>query len=179
MSDDARHDHAVEDGESVESPRRRKILTWLTASLGAVAAALVASPVVGFVIAPVRRVTQERWQRAGRVDRFAVGKTTKVVLDEPGSLPWAGASAREAVYLRRTEDEGFVAFSVYCTHTGCPLKWAEGAKLFLCPCHGGAFHADGQVAAGPPPTPLPRHDTRVRDGLVEVRTRATLLRGKS
>ena len=53
-----------------------------------------------------------------------------------------------------------------------PVGWVEGAELFLCPCHGGAFHRDGTVAAGPPPRPLPRLDVRVRGGRVELRTEA-------
>jgi menaquinol-cytochrome c reductase iron-sulfur subunit len=60
---------------------------------------------------------------------------------------------------------------MYCTHTGCPVQWVSSAKLFFCPCHGGAFHDDGSVAAGPPPRALDRHEVRVRNGVVEVRTR--------
>jgi menaquinol-cytochrome c reductase iron-sulfur subunit len=43
------------------------------------------------------------------------------------------------------------------------------AKLFLCPCHGGVYYADGDVAAGPPPRPLFRYDVRVLNGLVQVK----------
>jgi menaquinol-cytochrome c reductase iron-sulfur subunit len=161
------------------TPERRKVLTWLMASLGAVTAAVLGLPAVAFVLAPRRRSPTEPWQPAGRVSDFPLKATKKVVLGEPESLPWAGLNAREAVYLRRTDEEEFVAFSVYCTHTACPVRWVEGAQLFLCPCHGGAFHADGAVASGPPPSPLPRHETRVRNGRVEVRTLPVLVRGKT
>jgi menaquinol-cytochrome c reductase iron-sulfur subunit len=44
----------------------------------------------------------------------------------------------------------------------------EGAELFLCPCHGGAYYSDGSVAAGPPPRPLFRYDVRVESGEVKM-----------
>jgi hypothetical protein len=58
----------------------------------------------------------------------------------------------------------FTAFTTYCTHVGCAVRWEEGAQLFMCPCHGGAFHANGTVASGSPsasPRPVP---IRVNDG---------------
>jgi menaquinol-cytochrome c reductase iron-sulfur subunit len=45
-----------------------------------------------------------------------------------------------------------------------------GAELFLCPCHGGVYYADGTVSAGPPPKPLPTYPVRVRAGQVEIQT---------
>lgn len=159
--------------------RRRKALLWISVMFGGIAAAVVAIPVIGFIVAPAARRSAARWRRAGRVIDFAVGSTTKVILDAPDEQRWAGAPGPQAVYLRRPSEERFFALSVYCTHTGCPVRWVEGAKLFLCPCHGGAFHQDGEVAAGPPPYPLPRHETRVRDGLVEIRTTPALLRRRT
>ena len=37
-----------------------------------------------------------------------------------------------------------------CTHLGCPVRWFPQSSLFLCPCHGGAYYADGARASGPP-----------------------------
>ena len=34
--------------------------------------------------------------------------------------------------------------------SGLPGTLGGGAQLFFCPCHGGAYYADGNVAAGPP-----------------------------
>jgi menaquinol-cytochrome c reductase iron-sulfur subunit len=72
--------------------------------------------------------------------------------------------------VRREGEDEFVGFSMYCTHTACPITWSEGANLFMCPCHGGTFHRDGRVAGGPPPRPLDRFDIRVQDGQVWLRT---------
>jgi menaquinol-cytochrome c reductase iron-sulfur subunit len=44
----------------------------------------------------------------------------------------------------------------------------EGAELFMCPCHGGVYYKDGNVAAGPPPRPLVRYAVRVENGDVKM-----------
>jgi menaquinol-cytochrome c reductase iron-sulfur subunit len=46
----------------------------------------------------------------------------------------------------------------------------ESAELFLCPCHGGVYYKDGNVAAGPPPRPLFRYDVRVENGEVKMKS---------
>lgn len=158
------------DEERVFSPGRRRFLTWLTVACGGVAAALPAVPVVGFVLAPAWRRPQQSWRAVARRDELAVGETVKVTFADPETLPWAGFAAHSAAWLRREAPDRFVAFSIYCTHTGCPVRWEGGAELFLCPCHGGVFYRDGSVAAGPPRTPLVRHPVRLRRGVVELQT---------
>jgi menaquinol-cytochrome c reductase iron-sulfur subunit len=106
----------------------------------------------------------------GPVDHFAVGETVAVKFEDAAALPWSGVSARSAAWLRRDDPSSFTAFAVNCTHLGCPVRWLADPKLFLCPCHGGVYNADGSVAGGPPPKPLPRYRTRVRDGQVEILT---------
>ena len=69
-------------------------------------------------------------------------------------------------------DREFMAFSVNCTHLGCPVRWLQDADLFMCPCHGGVYYNDGTVAAGPPPKPLIRYDVRTFNGQVEIKTMA-------
>jgi menaquinol-cytochrome c reductase iron-sulfur subunit len=150
---------------------RRRFLGLLSAGLSGVAALLVGVPALGFLAAPLRRRVEDVWRGVGPVGDFPVGETVRATYMDPQPLPWAGFSAESAAYVRRLDDTTAIAFSLYCTHTGCPVQWVSSAKLFFCPCHGGAFHDDGSVAAGPPPRALDRHDARVRNGTVEVRTR--------
>jgi len=67
-------------------------------------------------------------------------------------------------------EDNFIAFSANCTHLGCPVRWLEGAKLFMCPCHGGVYYDDGTVAAGPPPHPLFQYDVRIENGVVRMKS---------
>jgi quinol---cytochrome c reductase iron-sulfur subunit, bacillus type len=166
--------------EPVESPRsgepvsleRRRFLTRLSIVLSAAAAALVAVPVVGFLIGPLLRGAPDQWRSVGEVGKFQIGTTVKVSFLDPSPLAWAGVTAETAAWLRREAEETFVAFALNCTHLGCPVRWLEQANLFMCPCHGGVYYADGKVAGGPPPRPLFRYPVRIRNGLVEIRTSA-------
>jgi menaquinol-cytochrome c reductase iron-sulfur subunit len=150
---------------------RRGFLMTMTAALSGLAGVLVGVPFIGFLVAPVRRAPDDRWRPVGPAADFEIGATVKVIYVDPEPLPWAGFSADSAAYVRRIDATTVVAFSIYCTHTGCPVQWVEPTGLFFCPCHGGAFTRDGSVAAGPPPRPLERHEARIRNGQVEVRTR--------
>ena len=76
-------------------------------------------------------------------------------------------TANTAAWLRRNGEDQFVAFAMNCTHLGCPVHWLQDAGLFMCPCHGGVYYSDGQVAAGPPPHALFKYPVRIRDGEVE------------
>lgn len=155
-----------------EQAQRRRFLTWLSVGLGGLCAAVLGLPVVGFIVAPLLRKPAGQWRRVGKIEDFPVGSTTSVVFEDPSPLPWAGVTARAAAWLRREGDDRFIAFSVHCTHLGCPVRWMHDANLFLCPCHGGVYYRDGEVAAGPPPRPLFQYDVRVVNGEVQVKADA-------
>ncbi len=150
---------------------RRAFLSRLSIALSAAAGAVVSVPILAYLLSPLINPSRQIWRVLGPVDRFRVGETVEVAFEEPSPLPWAGQTARTAVWLRRTGEASFTAFAVNCTHLGCPVNWRPGASLFLCPCHGGVYYADGRVAAGPPPRPLSTYDVRIRDGNVELLTR--------
>jgi menaquinol-cytochrome c reductase iron-sulfur subunit len=156
--------------EPLVSPERRSFLTRLSLGLSGLTALLIGIPFVGFLFAPVRERLEDAWRAIGSLDDFPVGQTMKAVYLDPAPLPWAGFSARSAAWVRRVDDETVLVLSMYCTHTGCPVHWVESTQLFFCPCHGGAFHSDGSVAAGPPPRPLDRYEARIRNRQIEVRT---------
>ncbi len=154
--------------ETEIGPLRRRLLAWMSVALGGFAATIVGIPVVGFLVGPWFAPTKTAWRSVGKVDQFAVGTTTQVNFQDASPLSWGGVSAMTAAWLRREAVDQFIAYSINCTHLGCPVRWEAGAKLFLCPCHGGVYYSDGQVAAGPPPLPLPRYPVRVNNGEVEV-----------
>jgi menaquinol-cytochrome c reductase iron-sulfur subunit len=161
-------DHSAEAIETREDLSRRRFLEKLSLALGGFCAAIVGLPLIGFVIAPLFRKAPQKWVSLGKVGDFQVGKTVTVNVIDSSPLPWAGITAKNAVWLRRESDTAFIAFSANCTHLGCPVRWMEGAELFMCPCHGGVYYKDGNVAAGPPPRPLVRYNVRIENGEVKM-----------
>jgi len=155
-----------------EEISRRRFFELLCVGLGAVCGVILGVPLVGFILAPLLRKTPQTWVSLGKVDEFQVGKTVNVTFIDPSPLPWAGITSKSAAWLRRNSETEFMAFSVNCTHLGCPVRWLADAELFMCPCHGGAYYKDGTVAAGPPPRPLYRYEIRVENGEVRLKTAA-------
>ncbi len=155
-------------GEDVGPADRRRFLGRLSVALGAFIAALPGVPSLLFLLG--LRKAPRVWRTVGKVEDFVVGATKEVSFSDTSPLPWAGITARTAAWLRRVGPEEFVAFSVDCTHLGCPVRWLEDARLFMCPCHGGVFYGDGRVASGPPPIPLRRYPVQVRGGEVQILT---------
>lgn len=163
--------HAPGDGDSPEELTRRRFFERLSLSLASLGGLLLTVTGVGFVIAPLTRKVPRLWRSVGKVEDFEVGKTVNVTLKDSSPLPWAGVTANTAAWLRRVSETEFVAFSVNCSHLGCPVRWLPKANLFLCPCHGGVYYADGKVAAGPPPRSLTRYAVRIQNGEVQLETR--------
>ncbi len=155
--------------------RRRELLSRITIALSAFMAALVGAPIIGFLVAPLFRAVGAEFVDVGAASEFPVGETKLVRFRDPSPLPWAGQLAETALWVRRRQADGpqmFQVFSVHCTHLGCPVNWQARAGLFLCPCHGGVYYADGRVAGGPPPRPLFERVWRVAGGRLEVKPQA-------
>ena len=149
---------------------RRDFLQVVSVGLGGLAAALVSIPVIGTLISPLLNQPPETWRAVGNVDDFKINETVEVTFTDASPMPWAGISAKTAAWLRRVSQDQFVAFSVNCTHLGCPVRWLTDADLFMCPCHGGVYYQDGSVAAGPPPKSLVQYPVRINNGEVEIKT---------
>jgi len=160
---------------------RRQFLGVVSGAVGAVGAVLVAIPFVSFLLAPLLNRAPEKWLPVGDVNNFKVGETVPVAFEDPFSLPYAGVSAQTSAWLRRVantgQDSDFKVFAVNCTHLGCPVQWVPDGQIFLCPCHGGVYYADGQVAAGPPPKSLPMYKVRIDEGQVQILTEPVPLGG--
>jgi len=166
------HQGGQQQAADSEAVSRRSFFTKLCIGLSGVCAVILGVPVVGFILAPLLRKTPEQWIALGKTGEFEIGKTVNVNFIDPSPLPWAGITAKNAAWLRRASQTEFIAFSVNCTHLGCPVRWLPDAELFMCPCHGGVYYKDGTVAAGPPPHPLIRYQVRVVNDEVQIKSAA-------
>lgn len=80
----------------------------------------------------------------------------ELALEEiPDGGRMAARVALHPVEIRRNDREVTVV-SLLCTHQGCKVRWFPSQNTYLCPCHDGAFDADGRPIAGPPVQPLDR-----------------------
>jgi Rieske Fe-S protein len=155
---------------SSSPPERRSFFQWITYALSAAAALAVATPLVGYLLG-VRR-TKATWVTLDEVDKFPLEETRLRTFDNPLKQPWDGMTAWTGVYVRRTTpgpNPQFLVFAVNCAHLGCPVSWFPQSGLFMCPCHGGVYYANGEHASGPPPRGLFHCQWRVQKGRLEVR----------
>jgi Rieske Fe-S protein len=155
-----------------ESYTRRNAFMVSSQVLAATAGAAVVLPTIAFALAPVFTQVEERWEAVGTTDDFVAETYRQVVFTE---TPGIGQAGKSTAYVRRgsTEFEGenpdeFIAISTRCAHLGCPVRFVQSARNFICPCHGGVYDFEGKRIGGPPPRPLDRFQTRVRDGKVEL-----------
>jgi Rieske Fe-S protein len=144
-------------------PGRRTFFSWLAYSLGAIAAVAVSIPFIGYLFG-ARRAPVD-WVPLGPVEDFPANETRLVTFDNAIRQPWSGMVAHTGVYVRfegrETKEEAdatkgykFLVLAVNCAHLGCPVEWFAESGLFMCPCHGGVYYANGEHASGPPPRGL-------------------------
>jgi menaquinol-cytochrome c reductase iron-sulfur subunit len=161
--------------DEVESPSslvsRRTLLMAVSIAAGGLISAAVGLPLVGFLLAPLIRKQPPVWRDVGQLSKFEVGHTEKVTFADSSSIAWGGSGSETAAWLRRVDEQTFVAFAVDCTHLGCPVRWEADAQLFMCPCHGGVYYQNGDVAAGPPPHALQQFPVRILNNAVQVEWR--------
>ncbi|HJZ72045.1 MAG TPA: Rieske (2Fe-2S) protein [Vicinamibacterales bacterium] len=148
---------------------RRKMMLRLGAGMTAAGAALMGVPILGFVLSAFTRPTHaQEWVSIGPIEQFPAEQTRLVVYQNPATRPWDGDTAHVPCWVRRIDEQRFQVFAINCTHLGCPVRWFPESKLFMCPCHGGAFYEDGSHASGPPPRGLFEYQHKIEDGHLMV-----------
>jgi menaquinol-cytochrome c reductase iron-sulfur subunit len=155
-----------------ESITRRNAFMVSSQVLTVAAGAAVVLPSIAFALAPVFTGYDERWEGVGTEDDFTDDTYRPVVFTETEGI---GEVGKTTAYVRRgsAEIEGesadeYIAISTRCAHLGCPVRFVQSARNFICPCHGGVYDFEGKRIGGPPPRPLDRFQTRVLDGKVEL-----------
>lgn len=143
---------------------RRDFLLALGFGLNAIAGAMIGIPLAGYVLSTFFKPFQREWISLGALDQFPESKTRLASYKNPNRREWDGETAHIPCWVRRLKGDDFQVFAINCTHLGCPVRWFEESKLFMCPCHGGAFYEDGGHAAGPPPRGLYTYPVKVENG---------------
>jgi Rieske Fe-S protein len=168
-----------EDAESVESAApiakkvsRRQLLTLLGIGLNVIAGALFSVPIIGYVLAPGGHRAMRKdleWVSLGALTQFPIGETRLATYRNPFVRSWDGATGDIPCWVRRIATDKLQVFAINCAHLGCPVRWFPQSGLFLCPCHGGAYYADGSRASGPPPRGLFQYDYKIEKGELRIK----------
>ncbi|MEU5276558.1 Rieske (2Fe-2S) protein [Streptomyces asoensis] len=98
------------------------------------------------------------------------GATAGQELAKTADIPVGGGKifADEKVVVTQPTQGDFKAFSAVCTHQGCTVGSVTDG-IIHCPCHRSEFRiADGSVAGGPAPSPLPAERITVQGGSIKL-----------
>jgi len=151
---------------------RRSALMRLGILINGGIAALMAVPIVGYLLSPLRgRAGQgyDAWVSLGPLSQFPEGQTRLARFQNPSVSPSDGQTAQTPCWVRRLSGQTFQVFAVNCAHLGCPVRWFAQSGLFMCPCHGGVYYADGARASGPPPRGLFQYDYKIEAGKLWIK----------
>ena len=146
MPDEAQDAHTdLSAAENADQTGRRHVLGRFASFLmvsGLAAGYGMFAALIGRFLYPNRDFSGV-WQFVTDLGGFPVGK----------SLLFRSPSGQQVV-ISRLKDTGtaddFIALSSVCPHLGCQVHWESQNDRFFCPCHNGAFDAEGQPLSGPP-----------------------------
>jgi menaquinol-cytochrome c reductase iron-sulfur subunit len=146
---------------------RRQMFLKVAMLFNGVVGLLLAVPIVGYLLSPVirgRKSGYESWISLGSIDQFPSGQTRLATYRNPVARSWDGETADIPCWVRHIDGDTFQVFAINCAHLGCPVRWFPQSNLFMCPCHGGVYYADGTRAAGPPERGMFEYSFKIRDG---------------
>ena len=149
---------------------RRAFLFKLSLLLNGAVGAVLAVPIVGYLLGPAlgKSSSENAWIDLGPLASFPEGETRLVNFRNPVTTPWDGQTGDIPCWVRRISANDFQVFAINCAHLGCPVRWFAQSRLFLCPCHGGAYYEDGSRASGPPERGLFEYAHRIVDGTLMI-----------
>ena len=177
------------DEEAAEPERypRSTFLELSTLGIGAAIGGLVTIPALGFMIAPAFVDQGDDDVDIGPLENFPDGQF--VVAQFNSKKDESPEVGRRAAFIRSNgQKNGVPSFTIIsnrCAHVGCPtqpqglpgkpkeVKTESGPVTitevasvsgFQCPCHGGAYDAEGNRTAGPPVRALDRYRFMIRNG---------------
>ncbi|HUV68287.1 MAG TPA: Rieske 2Fe-2S domain-containing protein [Terracidiphilus sp.] len=159
---------AADSGNAAHS--RRAFLFKVSLLLNGAVGAVLAVPIVGYLLGPAlkKNSSETAWIDLGPIGNFPEGETRLANFRNPETTPWDGQTGDVPCWVRRISGDRFQVFAINCAHLGCPVRWFAQSKLFLCPCHGGAYYEDGSRASGPPERGLFEYPHKINAGSLMI-----------
>lgn len=184
-----------EEGAEGEIQRysRSKFLEGATLGIGALIGGVVTLPVVGFAVIPAFEGQGYDDVNVGPLENYPEGQYVIATFFSEGDNVSVG---RRTVFIRNNGMlDGVPSMTIIsnrCAHLGCPVQpqgpiASEQQKKvdtdsgpveivptqpsgFGCPCHGGAYDAEGNRTAGPPVRALDRYKYAIVNGNLVLKT---------
>lgn len=148
---------------------RRWLLLKASIAFNGVVGLALAYPIIRFFCYPVRPDKDfKSWVSLGSLNAFPVGETRLAYYKSPFARALDGQTDNTACYVRRISANEVQVFAVNCAHLNCPVRWFPESQLFMCPCHGGVYYADGSYASGPPPRGLFNYEWKIDNGELHI-----------
>jgi len=150
---------------------RRQMLLKTSMLFNGIVGVILGIPIVRYILSPVTRERKpgyDSWISLGSVDQFPSGQTRLAKYRNPVAHTSDGETADIPCWVRHTDGDRFQVFAINCAHLGCPVRWFPQSGLFMCPCHGGVYYADGSRASGPPERGLFEYALKIDDGKLHI-----------
>jgi menaquinol-cytochrome c reductase iron-sulfur subunit len=150
---------------------RRQMLLKVAVLFNGAVGVLLGVPVVRYLLSPVirgRKSGYDSWISLGSISQFPSGETRLATYRNPVANEPDGETANIPCWVRHIDTDKFQVFAINCAHLGCPVRWFPKSGLFMCPCHGGAYYADGSRASGPPERGLFEYRFKIVDGNLHI-----------
>ncbi len=153
---------------------RRSFFLWLIAVGTAAMGALLAVPLVRYVLFPVFTETTSRtWSGLSTFSDDASISTPErkfaVIKEVDG---WRESIAKKPVYVvkgkRKPSINNTEVLTAVCPHLGCDVPWDPSTNKFHCPCHGSEFAADGSLLRGPAKRGMDTLPIKVENGKLKT-----------
>lgn len=157
-----------EDAFVTQPLTRRAFLRGMIAGLGSVIALVLGGSGLGYILAPGFQKKEEDWVDLGPVAGIPLGRPVHLEFVQRRRDAWMTTERRSSAWVFTSDGKEFAVFDPRCTHLGCPYRWDDQQRRFLCPCHAAVFDLTGQVVTGPPPRPLDRYPYRVAGGRLSI-----------
>src|SRR6202022_2917166 len=150
---------------------RRAFLFKLSLLANGAVGAVLAVPIIGYLLGPSikKDSSGNSWIPLGPLSDFPEGETRLANFRNPVATAWDGETGDGACWAPGGCGSTFQVFAINCAHLGCPVRWFAQSKLFLCPCHGGAYYQDGSRASGPPERGLFQYRYKIEHGKLLIK----------